>query len=710
MTSLLVLSVTARARADAPFTAWADGVGTAAAALAAGDPAATLEASRAAAAAVTQGEGGARARLLVACALELDRRPAQAAAELATAVDSLPVTLRAATRARLAADLGAAGHPAAAAAAWALAVEGADPADRPRLATAEARAWLAAGEPREAARAAEAGGVDPSARLELARAWTALGDPRAPAALRLLALERTGEPEGEEAARVLLASSPGALTVPDRLDRARHLLAAGRAAAAIGELDAVDQQVGPAPLPIVLRAVALLQLGRPADAERVASPVARLPGPGEPAAARFVLARAATRQGRIEEAASRYRQVARERPVVPGLSATQQADLADDAAFLAAWLPYDLARYEQVAGALRRFLREHPGARRAPDARWFLAWSLFRSGDRAAARSAFLELSQKESGTLRAAALYWQARIDPDPGRSAAAYQAAIGEVPGGWYALLSAARLEQFSLPVPPPAPLPPSPLPDPPRDPRSTAAMRLAVDLAGAGLREESGAVLQRLSRGPDVRSRAAALAEVAAFTGDAEVPFRMARDHLAPGIWTQRLAYPDAHVDLLRPAARRLGVDPALALAVMRRESAFVSAARSSAAAEGLLQLRPETARRLGAVLGVREDADLADPAENTRLGIAYLALLSDRFPAPAQVLAAYNAGPSAATAWSRARAGLPLDEWVEEIPYRETRQYVRTVLSDWARYRMLAGDPPPPLDPASPVIPPAPGVAF
>ena len=76
----------------------------------------------------------------------------------------------------------------------------------------------------------------------------------------------------------------------------------------------------------------------------------------------------------------------------------------------------------------------------------------------------------------------------------------------------------------------------------------------------------------------------------------------------------------------------------------------------------------------------------------------------------MLAAYNAGPTAAATWSRARSGLPLDEWVEEIPYRETRPYVRGVLADWARYRSLDGEPPPPLDPAAPVDPPAPGVAF
>jgi soluble lytic murein transglycosylase len=109
-------------------------------------------------------------------------------------------------------------------------------------------------------------------------------------------------------------------------------------------------------------------------------------------------------------------------------------------------------------------------------------------------------------------------------------------------------------------------------------------------------------------------------------------------------------------------------------------------------------------------VTVDADLADPGRNVPLGVAYLGLLADRFASPSQVLAAFNAGPTAAAAWSRARAGLPLDEWVEEIPYRETRQYVRAVLADWARYRSLAGESPPHLDPAAPVAPPEPGVAF
>jgi soluble lytic murein transglycosylase len=187
-------------------------------------------------------------------------------------------------------------------------------------------------------------------------------------------------------------------------------------------------------------------------------------------------------------------------------------------------------------------------------------------------------------------------------------------------------------------------------------------------------------------------------------------MARDHLPPGIRARRWAYPDAHADVLPAAARNLGVDPAMVLAVMRRESAFVAAARSGAAAEGVLQLRPETARRLQALLGITGAADLSDPAENSRLGIAYLALLGDRFAESAVALAAYNAGPAAASGWARAGAGLPLDEWVEGLPFRETRQYVRGVMADWGVYRRVLGEPPLQIDPSKPISPPSPGVSF
>jgi soluble lytic murein transglycosylase len=160
----------------------------------------------------------------------------------------------------------------------------------------------------------------------------------------------------------------------------------------------------------------------------------------------------------------------------------------------------------------------------------------------------------------------------------------------------------------------------------------------------------------------------------------------------------------------ASAALGLDPALVFGVMRRESSFRPDARSAAGAEGLLQLRPATAERLAAILGLPGGARLDDPRTNVTLGTHYLALLVARFGDPAAAAAAYNAGPAAAAAWATARAGMPLDAWVESIPYRETRQYVKIVMSEWAAYRALEGEPPPPIDPGWKVTAPGPGVAF
>jgi len=83
--------------------------------------------------------------------------------------------------------------------------------------------------------------------------------------------------------------------------------------------------------------------------------------------------------------------------------------------------------------------------------------------------------------------------------------------------------------------------------------------------------------------------------------------------------------------------------------------------------------------------------------------------DRFRGDAAALAAYNAGPSPAAAWARAGAGQPVDEWVEAIPYKETRGYVKAVLAARQAYRRLSGLPAD-LDPDLRIEPPAEGAAF
>ncbi|HEX9049143.1 MAG TPA: transglycosylase SLT domain-containing protein, partial [Anaeromyxobacter sp.] len=251
--------------------------------------------------------------------------------------------------------------------------------------------------------------------------------------------------------------------------------------------------------------------------------------------------------------------------------------------------------------------------------------------------------------------------------------------------------------------------PLPEP-QDAAVAARLAIAVELLGLGLRDGALAELRDLARGGRIRQAAPLVAQLAAFAEDPDLPFRMARDHLLPSRRALRWAYPRPEREAVAASAAALGLDPALVFGVMRRESSFRADARSVAGAEGLLQLRPATAERLAAILGLRGGVRLDDPRTNVTLGTHYLALLLARFGEPAAAVAAYNAGPGPAAAWATARAGMPLDAWVESIPYRETRQYVKVVMSEWTAYRALEGEPPPPIDPGRKVAPPGPGIAF
>lgn len=143
---------------------------------------------------------------------------------------------------------------------------------------------------------------------------------------------------------------------------------------------------------------------------------------------------------------------------------------------------------------------------------------------------------------------------------------------------------------------------------------------------------------------------------------------------------LLYPMPYADEVAAAAEEFDLEPALIYAVMRQESLFRVDAESSAGARGLMQLRAGTAQGAAARLGSAGpgNPDLLDPRTNIRLGAAELARLLERYDGGiAPALAAYNAGPAAADRWLPAEpvAG---DVWLENVPFNETREYVRRVL--------------------------------
>jgi soluble lytic murein transglycosylase len=133
----------------------------------------------------------------------------------------------------------------------------------------------------------------------------------------------------------------------------------------------------------------------------------------------------------------------------------------------------------------------------------------------------------------------------------------------------------------------------------------------------------------------------------------------------------------------------VPAAFVRAVAREESAFNPRAVSLAKAYGLIQLIRPTAKTHARALGLPSDpASLKQPNINLRIGSRFIRSLWDRYEDnPAVVPAAYNAGHGAADRWIRAGKDIPLDEWIESIPYSETRRYTRRVLQSYGVYAWL-----------------------
>jgi len=154
--------------------------------------------------------------------------------------------------------------------------------------------------------------------------------------------------------------------------------------------------------------------------------------------------------------------------------------------------------------------------------------------------------------------------------------------------------------------------------------------------------------------------------------------------------KIRFPMAYSDLFAHQALKHGVPMPLAMAVARRESGFWNEARSPVGAEGLMQLMPATARIVVKDLGLPASTSqsLNEPSVNIELGTAYLGQMLQRFnDNRVLALAAYNAGPGRVQRWRQRKA--PIDAWIEGIPFRETRAYVKAGLLYAGIYRQLNG---------------------
>lgn len=526
-------------------------------------------------------------------------------------------------------------------------------------------------------------------------------------ALRSFWLQHPEHP-GAQAARDLQRELEAALPAPsgrELLVRASRLLAAGQPAAAVAQAQAAAAMLTgeDAAEAQLLYARALAADGRRTDAAESLQRAWKTGAPHVAAQAGLLFARDRARRDRDADAIRIAAEVSRKYPAAPE---------AEEAQLFVARLELDAGNVAGARARLARLAARRRGAN-ASAARWQLAW-LSRAGQLPDAVERFAEFAASaESDEERAQGIYWQARSGPAE-KAAPLYRRAAQLDPLGWYGLLARDRL---GLSSDKPAPFPP-PVPAPAAAPGPRLA--LAEQLAGLGLLAEAAAEIDVHVREHGVDAEALLLYERArrfdrsTALADSLLGARSQLPRLEA--MTPRLravlaaAYPAAFPAEVAASARRTGLDPYLLLSIMRRESVFKADARSAAGAVGLLQLLPATARRAAVVLGrppLRDD-ELVVPATAIDLGAWYLAELVGRFGDPAVAAAAYNAGPRIAAPWAAKGKGEELDAWVEDIPYRETRRYVKVVIGFWSAYRILAGGAPPRLVEAVPEL--RPGAQF
>jgi soluble lytic murein transglycosylase len=165
------------------------------------------------------------------------------------------------------------------------------------------------------------------------------------------------------------------------------------------------------------------------------------------------------------------------------------------------------------------------------------------------------------------------------------------------------------------------------------------------------------------------------------------QMKPEEMTRGEWD--VFYPLAYWDIIVQESRGRNLDPFQVAGLIRQETVFITRARSSARAYGLMQVLVPTAaltaRKYGFDRTITAES-LYEARLNIQLGTAYLRDQIDRFGRIEYVAAAYNAGPARAAAW---RTSLPaeIDEWAEAVPFKETRGYIQGVVRNRLQYERL-----------------------
>ena len=362
----------------------------------------------------------------------------------------------------------------------------------------------------------------------------------------------------------------------------------------------------------------------------------------------------------------------------------------------------------QAIEVYEQLFQRFPNSTYGPSAHWRAAWLSYRMRNYTdAARLMEEQIARYPTSAETPGALYWRGRLYEDPEKNYAQaanfYTALTSGYRNYYYAILARERLRMMGPqsavgPSPvlaqvrtPPAPTLVEELPE--NDPHLIKARLLAnaglndyigPEIAASGSSAQWGSLAQAeiyRSYGENVRALQTIKRSGSSFFA---LPINQ-----VPAVYWQ-LLFPKPYWGELTSDAAKNGLDPFLVASLIRQESEFNPSAVSRANAYGLMQLLPSVGKAEAKRMGMKRfsTGDLLDPSTNLALGTANLQQVLSRFGGqPEYALAAYNAGDSPVRRWMAENNYKDLPEFVESIPYSETRDYVQSILRNREMYRQL-----------------------
>jgi soluble lytic murein transglycosylase len=545
----------------------------------------------------------------------------------------------------------------------------------------------------------------------LGRAYEAAGNlPKAASIFRniYLTMPLTGEAElaNSELKKLAGSTSVQPANVDERKTRADLLLKGRRYADAAEEYKDLLEQVSPddrAGTQLSL-ATALLKSGHGKDAKKILDSLA--PSSADTNAQKlYLLGEVARGSDNDDEFLKDLDQLRQQAPTSPWL---EQGLLSAGNVFL---LRKD---YDRAIDAYRELQQRFPNAGRAPYAHWKAAWLTLRQGRKAEAEKEFEEqIGLYPSSNEVPAALYWRARLAEEDGETAKArafYQKLSDRFRNYYYADLARKQLKvlkstgepiSYALldkvaPIDAKADIVAD---DPPSD---NLRVQKAELLGNGGLVDLAARELQAASneeKGDWVAPETARLfQENELYNRGIEIMKRAVPNYFAMDIPALPRSYWEAlfprpyWADLKRYSTQN-ELDPFLVASLIRQESEFNAGAVSHKNAVGLMQLLPGTGKKVAKEEKLRHFSanQLFTPGVNLQLGTRYFRTMVDKFGSFEYALAAYNAGSDRVEDWLSAGNYRDPQEFVESIPFTETREYVQAILRNASVYRQLYGTP-------------------